>query len=73
VVWHDHSKKDIRGQRFDASGASLGAEIVISAAGAGKPDLPAAALAGDGSSYIVLYEAEDGEGNGVFAAWVPLL
>lgn len=73
IVWQDHSRKEIRGQRFAASGAAVGEEFLVSAPLASQPDAPATALAGDGTSYIVLYEADDGNGRGVFASWVPLL
>jgi len=73
VVWHDQTNKDVRGQRFDALGAPVAKELTISDPAASKADAPATAVAGDGTSYIVLYEAEDGDGMGVFASWVPLL
>ena len=72
VVWRDNSSKEIRGRRFDAAGQPHADEFRVSELNASKPEAPAASLAGDGSSYIVLYEAGDGSGRGIFAVWVPL-
>lgn len=72
VVWRDNSSKEIRGRRFDAAGQPHADDFRVSDLNASKPEAPAASLAGDGSSYIVLYEAADGSGRGIFAVWVPL-
>ena len=72
VVWRNNTAKEIRGRRYDAAGIALGDEFVISTTHSVKPEAPCASLAGDGSSYIVMYEARDGNGSGVFALWVPL-
>jgi len=72
IVWTNHSAHQIRAQRFDTNAVPVGVEFLVSDPWASKPDAPVASLAGDGSSYLVLYEAEDGDGMGVFASWVPL-
>ena len=36
-----------------------------------NPDRPQVGLAGDGSSFIVTWQADDGDGRGVFAHWMP--
>lgn len=73
VVWRNNSSGEIRGQRFDTTAAPLGNEILVSDPSASSPKNPVASLAGDGSNYIVLYEALDGDGTGIFASWVPLM
>jgi hypothetical protein len=73
IVWHDHSSHEIRAQRFDANAVPLAAEFLVSDPSATDPDAPAVSLAGDGSSYLILYEAADDDGIGVFGSWVPLL
>ena len=60
-------------QRFDSNAVPVDVEFLVSDPLASKPDAPVTSLAGDGSSYLVLYEAEDADGMGVFASWVPLL
>ncbi len=72
IVWHDHSNHEIRAQHFDTTATPVGAEFLVSDPAVNKADNPVASLAGDGSSYLILYEAEDGNGMGVFASWVPL-
>ena len=72
IVWRDESRAEIHGQLFDPNAAPSGSELQVSDPSVNEARLPAASLAGDGSSYLVLYEAEDSDGIGVFASWIPL-
>ena len=71
VVWKsDNVDKHIGGQLFDAAGNLSGAELTFSEPGAVNPDKPSVSFAADAGSYVVVWQAEDGDGKGVFARWI---
>ncbi|KAA5539094.1 DUF4347 domain-containing protein [Roseiconus nitratireducens] len=73
IVWESFdqdasSSWGIYGQRFDASGNTLGGEFLVNSNTAGHQWIPEVAMADDGS-FVVTWEdsAADGDGTGVFA------
>ena len=71
IVWNSFSQAnhfDIMAQRFDASGARVGAEISVNTFTAGSQEVPTVtALAG--GDYVVAWASngQDGSGSGVYA------
>ena len=71
VVWRsDNVDKHIAGQLFDAVGNPSGGELRFSEPGAANPDRPSVSFAPDAASFIAVWQAGDGDGNGVFARWI---
>lgn len=71
VVWKsDNLDPHIAGQLFDAAGNPSGGELWFSEPGAVKPDRPSVSYAADAGSYVAVWQADDGDGKGVFARWI---
>ena len=68
VVWtsdgQDGDRSGIFGQRFDASGAPLGAEFRVNTTTSGAQREPAIGMAGDTGDFIVVWTAAGGSGGG---------
>ncbi|WP_428937667.1 calcium-binding protein [Fontivita pretiosa] len=74
IVWvstggQDGSADGIYGQRYDASGAAVGAEFLINTTTAGNQNAPDVAMADDHRFIVTWHDwnATDGDGVGVFA------
>ncbi|MGE5276353.1 MAG: S-layer homology domain-containing protein [Acidobacteriota bacterium] len=71
VVWEsasqDGSSSGVFGQRFDASGAKVGAEFQVNTHTSGVQNAPAVAM-GDAGEFVVVWQSQlqDGSGYGVF-------
>ena len=48
----------------------MGGEFPISEPGAVGPDRPGVSYAGDASSYVVVWQADDDDDKGIFARWI---
>ena len=70
VIWQGDAgaSEEIRGQRFDASGAQVGGEFQVNTTTVDQQDDPSVAMAGDGR-FVVVWESylQDGSGEGVYA------
>lgn len=70
VVWKSKAAgQQALGQRFAADGQPEGGEFVLSDA-AEKPDRPDVAIAADGTSFFVIWQAEDANHKGTFGRWI---
>jgi hypothetical protein len=73
VVWKsDDLNKHISGQLFDAMGNPSGGELQFSEPGTVSADRPSVSFAPNAASFVVVWQAEDGDGKGVFGRWVPV-
>jgi hypothetical protein len=71
VVWKsDNGEKQTCGQLFDAAGSAAGEQLRFSEPGAVNPDRPSVTYAADAGSFVVVWQAEDGDDKGVFARWI---
>jgi hypothetical protein len=69
VVWYDANYEDVRGRRFDASGAALGPDFHVASYTTERQNRPDVAMAADGG-FVVTWESytpEDDHGGGIRA------
>ncbi len=71
AVWHGPNQQgfgsnDVFFQRFNALGTPLGPETQVNPDWRGEQDNPDVAVAPDGH-FVVVYEASDGSGDGIYA------
>ena len=69
VVWmsmlQDGSGYGVYGQRYDASGATVGGEFQINQTTAGNQQFPSVAMAADGS-FVVVWDSDQSNGGDIF-------
>jgi len=76
VTWsssgQDGSVYGVYGQRYDSLGAAVGTEFRVNRAISGQQSTASVVAQGDGSGVIVVFEGQDGSGDGVFDIRLPL-